>query len=73
MTTKPSYRVVSKRCDRQMRSSKERCWTPSHRRWKCNDDCKNCICCIVKDEMGNEHHIGANRWKVKNTWNHTEE
>jgi hypothetical protein len=66
MTTRPHYRVVSYHCDIPMRRSKEQCVTPSFHRWVCTGKCMECICCVVKDETGDEHHIGANKWKAKN-------
>ena len=48
---------MSIRCDEAMRKSKERCYTPDHRRWKCTNECSNCICCLYKDRYGLEHHF----------------
>lgn len=46
------------RCDKAMRRSKERCYTPFHRRWRCNADCRSCVCCIVTEPDGTEKHLG---------------
>ena len=51
--------IINRRCDEPMRRSKEKCNTPYHKRWKCNEDCKNCICCIQMDEQGNESHVNV--------------
>ena len=48
--------IQSRRCDEPMRRSKEQCYTPWHKRWKCTGDCKNCICSIYKTNNGVEHH-----------------
>lgn len=50
--------IKSRRCDKAMRRSKERCNTPYYTRWKCKGECRTCICCIVKDENGDERHVG---------------
>ena len=60
--------VIDNRCDVPMRRSKEQCNTPNNTPWRCTEDCKSCICCIVKDENGDERHLGANKWKPKNIW-----
>jgi len=49
--------ITSRRCDVQMRKSKEKCNTPFHTRWRCTEDCKNCICCLYKTDDGTEHHV----------------
>lgn len=49
--------ITRHRCDIPMRRSKERCWTPFDKRWRCTGDCTNCLCCIYMDENGNEHHV----------------
>ena len=51
-----AFIAISRRCDEPMRRSKERCNTPFHTRWKCTGNCAGCICCIEKDENGNERH-----------------
>lgn len=50
------------RCDKAMRRSKERCYQPmifssERRKWKCTEDCRNCICAIVREDNGIEHHV----------------
>ena len=52
-----TYRIISRRCDKPMRKSKERCNTPYYTRWKCKAKCDECICCIEKDENGMERHV----------------
>ena len=49
--------IINRRCDEPMRRSKERCITPAYRKWKCSEDCRNCICCIQMDENGNEEKL----------------
>lgn len=51
--------IVSRRCDEPMRRSKEKCYTPRLRKWRCTEDCRNCICCIQKDENGTESHVNV--------------
>ena len=51
--------IISHRCDKPMRRSKEQGYIRAGVHWKCTGECKSCLCCIVKDENGNEHHIGA--------------
>lgn len=51
--------IIQRRCDEPMRRSKERCITPAYRKWKCTEDCRNCICCIQMDEQGNEAHVNV--------------
>lgn len=51
--------ITNRRCDEPMRRSKERCVTPARRPWRCTEDCKNCFCCIYKDELGNEAHVNV--------------
>ena len=57
------------RCDEPMKRSKEQGYIRDGVHWKCNNNCKSCICCIVKDEYGNEHHIGAMKWERKSILN----
>ena len=45
------------RCDKSMRKSKERCYTPYFKKWKCTEECLNCICCIVTSPTGDESHV----------------
>lgn len=40
-----------------MRKSKEQCYTRAGVRWRCNKDCKNCMCCLEKDHNGEESHV----------------
>lgn len=50
-------RIATKRkCDQSMRRSKERCITPNLRRWKCTEDCKNCVCGMYQTQEGDWHH-----------------
>ena len=49
--------IIDRRCDEAMRRSKEKCYTQYWERWKCTGECKECICCIVKDDHGGEKHI----------------
>lgn len=52
------------RCDESMRRSKEKCFTPFNTKWRCDKDCTNCICALVKQYDGSWKH---NRIKeVKN-------
>lgn len=51
--------IISRRCDEAMRRSKERCITPAYHKWKCTEDCRNCICCITMDDQGNEQHVNV--------------
>lgn len=54
------------RCDKAMRIRKESV-KPSEGmivpRWKCTKDCVNCICGIIRDKSGNEHHVNLMRGK----------
>lgn len=52
--------IIGRRCDESMKRSKEKCITPLYTRWKCNNDCKTCICCIYKINDGTEHHFDPN-------------
>ena len=45
------------RCDKSMRKSKERCLNRYFTKWKCTGECRECICAIVKEESGEEHHV----------------
>ena len=56
-----SYRIISRRCDEAMKRSKEKCFTPNHRRWKCTGECKTCICCLETIEDGTERHLPYRR------------
>ena len=49
--------IISRRCDYPMRRSKEKCNTPYHTEWHCTEDCRNCICCLIKYEDGTEAHV----------------
>lgn len=56
----PNKIIIQRRCDVPMRRSKERNGTNQfgfRMKWKCNGDCKTCICCIEKDDMGQETHV----------------
>lgn len=51
------------RCDTAMRRSKERASNESWKvygipKWKCTEDCENCICGLRKDWKGQWEHIG---------------
>ena len=48
--------IVSRRCDKSMKRSKEQCNTPYHKPWRCTGECKDCICSIYKTENGIEQH-----------------
>ena len=45
------------RCDEPMRKSKEKCFVSRRIRWRCDKDCLNCFCCLIKDPDGTEHHF----------------
>lgn len=48
------------RCDKPMRMRKEKARTMdgfSVPKWTCRGDCYNCICGIVKEKDGTEHHV----------------
>lgn len=51
--------IISHRCDIPMKRSKQKGYIRPGVHWKCTKQCTQCICCILKDENGNEHHIGA--------------
>lgn len=36
------------KCDEAMRRSKEKCWTPEGRKWRCTGECKQCPCAMHK-------------------------
>jgi hypothetical protein len=58
---------MSVRCDKAMRRSKERVREIkglSLPKWKCTKDCANCICGIIRDKSGNEHHVNLLRGKA---------
>ena len=59
--------AVSRRCDEAMRRSKEKGFRAPGIRWRCDGECKECICCIVKSDDGNERHFVA----FKRGWWHT--
>ena len=44
------------RCDKPMRRSKEKCLTPFDVPWRCNNHCESCICALIKQSNGAEHH-----------------
>lgn len=50
------YGIESIRCDVPMRKSKERCRRPSGKRWRCDKECRKCICCLIKSADGTERH-----------------
>ena len=50
--------IISHRCDKPMRRSKERGYIRAGVHWKCGKSCSSCICCIFKDENGTERHRG---------------
>ena len=56
-----THTIISRRCDRQMRRSKEQGHLPSGRRWRCTEDCNTCFCCIEKIEDGTERHFSYRR------------
>ena len=56
-----SYRIISRRCDKAMRRSKEKGFTPYYKKWKCTGECKNCICCLERIEDGTERHFPYRR------------
>lgn len=41
--------IVSSRCDKAMARSK--------RLLPCEHNCRSCVCCIIRDEHGNERHV----------------
>ena len=49
------------KCDESMRRSKERCWTPNNRRWRCTGECKECHCALFKKDDGTWEHLKI-RW-----------
>ena len=55
--------IVKMRCDRSMRSSKERGYLISGLHWTCPGDCRRCFCCIEQDQDGNERHRPYSRHK----------
>lgn len=66
---KQNAELIGYRCDVPMKRSKEHGYIRAGVRWRCTGECKTCICCLVKDDSGEEHHIGGNKWKQKNIWN----
>ena len=44
------------KCDKAMRRSKERGFTPLYTRWKCNGMCEGCICALHKRHDGTWEH-----------------
>ena len=54
-------KIIKRECDKAMKRSKERCKTPDGIRWRCDGDCKNCICCIATEEGGNRSHMRYDR------------
>ena len=58
----PGFKSIARRrCDQAMKRSKEKCNTPFFKKWKCNDDCRNCICCLMTMEDGTEEHFNPTR------------
>ena len=56
--TKTIFELMSGiRCDEPMRRSKENCFTPFNKKWRCDYDCYNCICGLKKKEDGTWEHI----------------
>lgn len=51
------------KCDESMRRSKERCYIPFGRRWRCTTNCKECICAMFKQEDGTWIHKKLDRHK----------
>lgn len=51
------------KCDEAMRRSKERCYIPFGRRWRCTTNCKECICAMFKQEDGTWIHKKLDRHK----------
>lgn len=52
------------RCDKPMRARKESGRIMdgfSVPKWECKGDCYNCICGIVKEKDGTEHHVNLMR------------
>lgn len=33
-------------------------------KWRCTGDCGSCICGIIRDKSGNEHHVNLIRGKT---------
>ncbi|MDT3386259.1 MAG: hypothetical protein LIR46_00605 [Bacteroidota bacterium] len=51
-----------------MKRSKEKCYTPFNIRWRCNNDCANCICGMVKQYDGTwVHNTGKEEKKYVET------
>lgn len=49
------------KCDEAMRRSKERCFIPFGRRWRCTTNCQECICAMFKQEDGTWIHKKLDR------------
>lgn len=50
------------KCDKAMKRSKEQCRTPQGEYWRCNKDCKSCICALFKKEDGTWEHRKNEKW-----------
>ena len=48
--------VTKRKCDEQMKRSKEKCNTANHTWWKCTKECSTCICGMYQTEEGDWHH-----------------
>jgi hypothetical protein len=53
--------ITKRRCDKSMRRSKEKGYKLTGQHWKCPGDCRGCVCCIEKDQEGNERHAPYGR------------
>ena len=49
------------RCDESMRKSKERCYIPFGRRWRCSTNCQECICALFQQDDGTWTHKKMDR------------
>lgn len=51
------------KCDEAMKRSKEKCFTPYGTRWRCTDNCRECICAMFKQEDGTWMHKKIDKHK----------
>ena len=49
--------IISHRCDKPMRRSKEQGYIRAGVHWKCTSKCNECICGLIQQEDGTWKHV----------------
>ena len=53
------------KCDTSMKRSKERCYLPDGRHWRCDMNCQDCHCALHKRENGTWEHFSVREKEKK--------